>query len=335
MLDVFNSDAFGILPLTDSFNNLPFVPGRLGALGVFAESGVTTTKVAIEQRDGKLALISPTPRGGPGETTEKIKRTMRLIQVPHFEIDDAVMADEVQGVRAFGSEQATQTVTGVVDQRMADNIPYFDATLESTRVGAWKGVITYADGSSLDLFNLFDVSQEATVYFYLSESSPTEGTLLKKCMNIVRTTQKNLGAMPMTGIMGLCGDNFWDRLITHSEIRDTFKYQEGAALRAMGPWRQLNYGGITFENYRGYIGDTPYIDTDLCHFAPMGVPNFFRTVFAPADYMETVNTVGLPRYSKMIPMDNDKGVRLELQSNPLSYCRMPKALMVGSDAQST
>jgi len=176
------------------------------------------------------------------------------------------------------------------------------------------------------------VTQEDEVYFDLQATSPASGAVAQKCYGIVRTIQKNLGGLPSTGILGLCGDNFWDRLISHTEVRGTFAYQEGQRLRTLAPYQQLDYAGILFENYQGYIGDTPFIDPDLCYFGPLGVPNMFNTVFCPADYIETVNTVGLPRYSKMIPMDNDKGVRLELQSNHLSYVRLPKCLMVGSDA---
>jgi hypothetical protein len=56
----------------------------------------------------------------------------------------------------------------------------------------------------------------------------------------------------------------------------------------------LKYGGITFENYRGWIaGDTvtPFIDPNEAHFFPPGTPNLFKTFFAPADYIETVNTL--------------------------------------------
>jgi hypothetical protein len=42
--------------------------------------------------------------------------------------------------------------------------------------------------------------------------------------------------------------------------------------------------------------------------------------------METVNTVALPRYSKMEAMDFDKGVQLEAQMNVLPLCSAPRAL---------
>src|SRR5712671_3094091 len=100
-LDVFKSDAFSVTTLTDAINKMKFVPGRLGSLGLFRSSGVTTTSIFVDERDGVLSLIAPTPRGGPGHTMERAARQARSFRVPHFEINGAVMADEVQGVRAW------------------------------------------------------------------------------------------------------------------------------------------------------------------------------------------------------------------------------------------
>src|SRR5690606_12028508 len=118
MLDIFNDDAFSVVNLTDAVNAIKFVPGRIGEMGLFNSTGLSTTTVAIEQKDGILVLVSPTPRGGPGTTLDKSQRTLRNLSVPHFEINDAIMAEEVQGVRAWGSESATETVMGKVNERM-------------------------------------------------------------------------------------------------------------------------------------------------------------------------------------------------------------------------
>ena len=55
-----------------------------------------------------------------------------------------------------------------------------------------------------------------------------------------------------------------------------------------------------------------------------------RTVYAPADYIETVNTIGLPRYAKQAT-DQEFGrwVKLHTQSNPLPICTRPKTLIKG------
>ena len=58
ILDVFSKDAFSFVTLTDSINKLPFVPGRLGALGLFTEAPVPTTSIALEEQAGILTLAN-------------------------------------------------------------------------------------------------------------------------------------------------------------------------------------------------------------------------------------------------------------------------------------
>lgn len=68
--------------------------------------------------------------------------------------------------------------------------------------------------------------------------------------------------------------------------------------------------------------------------SPEGVPGMFRTVYSPADYMETVNTVGVPYYAKQERMAFDKGVELEAQSNPICFNQLPEAVIKLSVAAS-
>jgi len=331
-LDVFSQNPFSVVSLTDAINKLPFVPGRAGSVINWAEQGVTTTNITLEEIAGTLQLVNPSPRGAPGDSFAKDKRTARILAIPHYEIDDAIYADEVQGVRAFGSESDVQTGVGMVAQRQQQHTQMkLDPTLEYQRIGAIKGAILNGDGSTLyNLFTEFGVTQDAEIDFDLDNATPVAGALRKKCTAVVRAVATNLAGTPFTGIYGWCGDAFWDDLIAHAEVRATYLNQaEAAQLRGNAAYEMLDFGGIRFENYRGAVGGSSFINTDKCHFTPVGVPGLFRTVYAPADYVETVNTIGLPRYSRQYPMQNGKGVHLELQMNALSYCTRPKALLVG------
>lgn len=337
VLDVFKTDAFSVVSLTEAINALPFAPGRAGSIINWNESGVATTSVMIESRAGVITLVNPSPRGGVGDAIPKTKRTGRIVAIPHYQIDDAIYADEVQGVREFGQEQSVQSVLGVVNDRMAELTTDLDVTLELQRVGAVKGVILNADGSTLiDLFAAFGVTQEAEVDFDLDNGSPTAGALRKKVAGVVRTIENNLGGSPIVGIHAFCGDAFFDDLLAHTEVRASYLQTPMASVLRDGYvypndlkiYGAFEFGGIVWENYRGSYGGTPFIDTDKCFIFPMG-GGLFRTVFGPADYVETVNTKGLPRYAKQYPWPNDKGIALELQTNALSYFTRPAALIKG------
>lgn len=339
MLNAFDSDAFGVVSLTDAINKIKFVPGRLGQLGLFSESGVTTTKVAIEEKDGVLKLIPPTPRGAPGTTVEKSKRSMLSVDVPHFEVNDAIMAEEVQNVRAFGTENAMETVMSRVGDRLTMATNSMAATQEYSRIGAMKGLVTYADGSSLNLFTLFGVTQQAEVDFDLDNASPASGALRKKCAQVIRLLANELDGIPFSGYaIAECGDAFFDDLLAHPEVVDSYKGTNMAAVLREGYlsptagqkiYGAFEFGGIIWENYRGSVGSTTYVATDKCHIAPMGAPGLFRTYYAPADYEETVNTMGQRLYSKQYQMPNGKGRHLDTQMNALDICTRPRCLIQG------
>jgi major capsid protein E len=335
MLDVFSGDAFSVVSLTDAINKLKFVPGYLGSSGLFLETGVTTTSIAIESKNNVLSLVPPTPRGGPGTTLDKGKRSMLSITVPHFEVNDGVMAEEVQNIRPFGQESGEDSVMRLVGERMQVDGQSLEATIEYSRIGAVKGIVTYADGSTLNLYNTFEVAQPAEIDFDLDNANPVAGSLRQKCSNIVRLEAAALDGAPFTGVEAVCGDAFYDALIMHPEVRNTYLNWNAAVelrqgyLQAGQIYGTFPFGGIGWTNYRGAVGSTPYIDPDKCHIYPIGVPGLFRTYFAPADYIETVNTLGQARYARQYNMANNKGVHLDVQTNNLNICTRPGVLIQG------
>ena len=75
------------------------------------------------------------------------------------------------------------------------------------------------------------------------------------------------------------------------------------------------------------FGNMLFMAPDECKLFPAGVPDLFVSSYAPADYVETVNTTALPRYLKAQPMDFDKGIELEAQMNVLPLCTRPRTLI--------
>lgn len=333
--DVFNQNGFGFVSLTDSINAIPYVPQLAGALIDWQPAGVPTTSIAIEQVGNVVELVSPSPRGGPGATRDKVKRAMKLLSVPHFELNGAINADEVQGVRAFGTGSQMQTAQMKVAEVQTKQVYDLQATLEYQRIGAVKGIITYADGSTLNLFDELGVSAQTEVDFNL-DSTNDDGALQNTCTALHRTVARALGGTPYQTIGAFCSDTFWDALMSNTERRKTYQAQNAASLRDGVAWQPYAFGGITFWNYRGGVGteeaDTPFIEANKGYFFPVFAPGqmgIFRTVFAPTDYWGQQNQIGPPMYSRMFVWENEKGVSLDTQMNPLSYCTRPRALVKG------
>lgn len=331
-LDVFNGDAFSVVELTDAVNKIDHVPGRAGAVAFAgAGKGIATTTAMIEEYNGALALVQTTARGGPGQQHSPNKRNVRSVPIPHIQLDDTVVADSIQNVREFGSTDRLAGVMSVIRDRQAEMASSIDLTLENLRLGALSGSVKDADGTELvNLYTLFGVQAETEVDFALN----TSGTDVRgKCHTIRRAMAKNL-KMPAGanfGIWAFCSDEFFDALLTHANVKGVYDGY-AAAERRLGDsyaYGVFEFGGIFFENYRGTDdGTTVGIASNKARFFPVGVPGLFREYYAPADYEETVNTIGLPRYSRQYAMPNGKGRNLEVQSNPLPICMRPKTLML-------
>ncbi len=320
-LDIFRTDAFSVRSLTDAILKAPYKPGRIGALRLFRERGITTTTVMVEEKDGQLTLIANTPRGGPASHLGGAKRTARAFVAAHLERESTILADEVQNVRAFGSENVEQAVSALVADRLSELRPMHEVTLEHLRAGAIQGLIVDADGATTiyNLFTEFGVVQQTAE---LDLSSAVRSQIVA----IQRLIETELGAAPISGYRAFCGDTFFDALVDSSDVKTALQYQESALLR--GDLRSgFEYGGVTWENYRGSVSGVSFFAADEAYVFPEGV-DIFATYFAPADFVETVNTVGLPIYAKQATdTELQRWVKVHTQSNPLALCLRPRAVV--------
>jgi len=338
MLDIFRNSAFELTSLVDGILKAPYVPGRIGSLGLFQSKGIRTKTAVIEEKDGRLSLIPTSPRGGPASSIGEKKRKARSFIVPHLERDSTIYADELQDVRAFGSEDQTSAVQAIVDERLADLRQEHEVTLEHMRAGAIQGLIKDADGTTLlNLFTEFDVTQQT------ADINVAGDDVRNDIVAAMRLSERAIGGGPITGFRAFCGDHFFDAFIGSDAVEESLKYQESALLRT-DVRAGFDYAGVVWENYRGRVGavdvdgadeeldieggtNTPFFADGEAYLVPVGPP-IFKTYFAPADFIEAVNTMGLPLYAKTsFDPDLNRFAKIHTQSNPLVLCVRPRAVI--------
>lgn len=319
-MGIFDSDIFTMASLTAAINEVTYVPSQIGDAGLFNAEGISTTHLVIEKDGDTLGLVEAKPRGAPGTVVSGNKRTGVSFQAAHLPTTATVLADEVQNVRAFGSEDSMQAVQTVVNNRLSRMAQRLDMTHEYHRLGAIQGLVLDSDGSTLyDLFTSFGMTQ-TTVGMALDT---TTTKVQAKALDIHEAIEEALGGLSYTGVTVRCGKSFWRKFITHANVKEAYeRWQAGAQLRA-DPRAPFPFGGLFWERYRG--GGTIKIADTEAYASPEGVVDLFITRFAPGDYMDTVNTLGLPFYSSSKILDHNKGVELEAQSNPAHLCTRPKA----------
>ncbi|WP_420408692.1 major capsid protein [Hoeflea sp.] len=338
ILDIFKDDAFSVTSLTGAMREIKHVPGYISRKRLFQVSSIDTLSVAIEKdKQQNLRIVPSSPRGGPGSTFGKNKRSMLSMTVPHFQVDDAIYADEVQSVRGFGQEQQRETFMSKIANRAAEASQFFALTEEFHRLKVLTtGKLFDSDGTTVlaDFLTLFGESLPAELDF--SFDTNVGGKLRKFCAGVHRQMAQILDGLPFSGIEAICGDDFFDDLVGNEEVRAAYEGHAGA-LQLLDAYvsgsgqndtfGEVSFGGIRFVNYRGYFNGQVAVHKDKAHLYPLGVPGLFQTVYAPADYIETVNTMGQRLYAKQWRMDNDKGINLEYQTNALHYCTRPRVLL--------
>ena len=324
-LDIFRNDAFSLQSLTKAINEQPYIPGRIGALGLFSEEGISTTSVSVEKLGESLAMVPAGERGGLSKPVNGDKRSMVTFNTIHLPQRANILADEIQGVRAFGSETELETVENVVAKRLGKMRRALDATIEYQRIGALRGQILDANGSTVlvDLFSQFGLSQQ-TKSMVLGTSTTK---VRQKVMEAKRLVEDALGNQMYTGLRALCSPAFFDALTTHDLVEKFFiNWQSNETMR-QDVRSAFLFGGVLWEEYRGTVGGVDFIASGDAYLVPEGVPDLFVTHYGPADYVEAANTIGLPYYAKQELLPFGKGVDLEAQSNPISLCTRPRAVV--------
>lgn len=332
IINPFDDAGFDLVSMTKGIEVIPNQYGRIRDLGLFRSEGVTQRTVIFDEENGVLNLLQTQPWGSPGSVNKRSSKKTRSFAIPHIPLDDRITPNDFQGVRAFDSPDMTETLNSVMNRVLTQMRNKHAITLEYLRMGAVKGIILDADASTLyNLFTEFGISQQA--YDFGLDGDTTD--VVAKCRTVIRYMEDNLKGEIMRGVHCLCDGVFFDDLVKHPEVEKYF-LQHVAALQLAGvtadPRKGFSFGGITFEEYRGTATTAagtarPFIAEGEAHFFPVGTMDTFVNYFAPADYLETVNTMGRELYAKQVMDAAGRWVDVYTQSNPLPLCRRPALLV--------
>jgi hypothetical protein len=329
-MSIFLNDAFQAATLTTALNRRPHKPGFLGSQNLFAPKPVRTITVGVEALNGSLSLIPTSERGAPLTQADSEKRDIRDFRTVRIAKGDVLHAHEIQGIRAFGATSELQQVQAEVAQRLAKLQDDMDLTHEHMMLGAIQGIVLDADGATVirNWYTEFGIAQPAEIDFEL-DTATTD--VRGKCTAVVRAMQRagQGGWLPTTQVHALAGDDFFDLLIGHEKVRDTYLAQQQAVdLRGGMAFESFRFGGIVFHNYRGTDDNsTVAVGAGVCKFYPVGGKDIFEVAQSPAETFDFVNTPGKPSYAMLIPdRDRNAWVKPEIYSYPLHICTRPGML---------
>ncbi|KAF0205500.1 MAG: hypothetical protein FD173_943 [Gallionellaceae bacterium] len=319
------ANLFEVSTLTAAVNKLPAMPTKAGAMGIFEEKGIATTTVVIDEKEGRLVLVPNASRNDEGQHIKGGKRKRIVLETAHLPLSGTLLPSELQNLAAFGAQDGVlASQATVINNKLQDMKNSIEATREWQRIGAITGKILDADGKVLyDLYDEFAVAKKSINVAF----STATHDVRKDCLDAKRHAEKKLAGVMVTGFRSFCDAEFFDALTSHESVKAAYAHYQEAQDRLGGDMRSgFTYGGIEFVEYEISVSGQPFIAAGTARVFPIG-RGVFQMYNSPANYNETVNTIGMPYYAKAQERDMGKGWKLEVQANPLGMCLFPEALV--------
>ncbi len=327
MLDPFSTDAFSLQSLVSAINILPNNYGLIGSMGLFPIKGVRTRSILVEEKNGQLNLLNALPVGSEGQKNDKALRVVRSFAIPHIPLDDVLLPHEYDGLRGFGKESIFEALSTIVNDKLQTMKDKHDITLEYMRMGALKGIVY--DASLTEIYNYhkeFVIDKKSVDFELGTATTDVKG----KCVEITRHIEDNLKGEVMSGSpMVLLNESIWDKFVKHTQVTTAYeRWMDGEFLREDLRKQGFPFAGLRFKEYRGTATthdgvERKFLATDYGIAFPLGTRDTFTTYAAPADFLETTNTIGKPYYAKQETRKFNRGVDFHTQTNLLPICKRP------------
>jgi hypothetical protein len=328
MINPFDAGGYALAEMTEAINILPNVYTRLGQMRLFRFEGVTQRSVIIEQAEGVLNLLPTVPLGGPATVANRDLRSMRSFTIPWIPHDDAITPQDIQGVRGFGMSDAADPLATVMERKLTRMRLKHAQTREYMEINALKGVVRDGSGATLyDYFSEFGLSQQS-VDFVLGTATTN---VQAKVREVLRRIETELKGETMSGVLALVSPEFFDKLIGHASVEDAYRYfsSTGAQPLREDTRRRFPFAGLIFEEYNATVtlasGTTQALVPAGEGIAfPLGTMDTFVTYGAPANLIETVNTLGLPMYARQLARPDGSAIEVKTEASILPVNKRPR-----------
>jgi hypothetical protein len=198
----------------------------------------------------------------------------------------------------------------------------------------------------IDYATLFGVSRPSAVNFVWGTAGQMPA-IIKKTDDIRDAVVKGLGGIPFSGIEAICGRTWFRAMKSYADQLTALQFaymgqgEDTPVFQNRGPNMTqqfingvptITWQGITFWEYSyslgfGQTGAKEFIDPDKAYAYPTGAPGAYMMNNAPASWLDTVNTIGLPiaAHSQIMPFV--RGIEIEVQANPLPITMYPASIV--------
>jgi hypothetical protein len=327
-------DAFAITDYTQELALVPLAPTLLNDAGLFSEEMLSTHTVTFEEVSKSIGLVGDVYRGSKPQANFDDNRKIRSYPLAHFALTDAILPQDIQGKRAYGSQDAAETEAAVMLRKLEKIRKSFDQTLERARFSTLTTGAIYAPNGSIagNFFTDFGVTQ-TSVNFTL-DTATTD--IAAKVEAVIAAMQDNADTGDViTGITAYCSPQFFASLISHAKIVAAYQFYSSTQeplrnrLGGSGLYRRFVWQNVEFIEVRQSIGGSPLIPANEAVFLPNGTTDSFVTYFGPCNKLDFVNTMAERTYVFSYRDLKGENITIDASSDFINILRRPSLVIKG------
>lgn len=328
------SNNFEVEDWTLELKMVPNIRTPLSDYGIFKEESISQTVASFEQTLGTVGLISDSFRGAQVYANKDESRIIHSYVVPYFKQVDYLTAEDIQGVRAYGSADQAETLAAAMDRKLRRMKNSALMTREYARFYAiTQGKIWSPSGAVPhdSFYTDFNVTRKE-VDFALSTSTTD---IMSKIDEIIKHIQDNAFSNdPFSGVVAFCSTEFFSALISHPKVVSAYQYysssQEPNRNRVGGAtalYREFIYGGCIFREINDNVNGSRFLPQNEAYFLPMGSSDTFVTYVAPGNKIQMANTLGEEMYLWKYSDPEGEKDKLELEFSHIHLIRRPQTVV--------
>jgi len=331
------TNAFEIVDMTMELQLIPNSWTLLNDSNLFSEEFLSTNTVTFEEQSQTLGLIGDQYRGAKPQANKDDNRKIRTYPVGHWPIVDAVKPEDIQGKRAYGSNDMAETEAAVIARKMERIRRNMDITLEVGRFSTLTSLNIYAPNGTIagNFATDFGITQKSVDFLFGSATTD----VIAKVEEVIAHMQDNANTGDViTGVIAYCSPEFFAKLISHAKVQTAYQYftategqliQRNRAGGTNGLYRSFQYGGILFQEVRTVLAGQRLIPVGEVVFVPTGTSDTFVSYFGPMNRMDFVNTVAERAYLMSYRDPKGMGIDLDGEFNVTHVIRRPNLVVKG------
>ena len=328
-------NAFEVVDRTDNLLEIPNNWNLFDALNLFTEQSVTSPTLTLEKIVESGGVLLDSVRGTRHMQNKDYTRELRSFVIPHFTLDDYITPEDIQGKRAYGSEQV-ETLDAVRMRKLERIRRAHDWTREIARAQLITAGTVYSPNGTTgtqNYFTEFSITQKTVDFVFGTSTTDIRG----KIEEVIAHIQDNvLNAGVYENIIAVCSPTWFKALINHATVVDAYNSYASEAeplrkrLNAPGldaRFRSFSHAGITFIEYRGSLGGTTLVTANRAYAFPVRVPDLFETYYAPAGKFDLVNTLGEKMYAFEYRDPRGEKHEIQTETNFINVLRRPNCIV--------